>query len=59
MSPLLFALYVCDWGKQIDNSEVGFQLDEKVILGLFFADDMILMSNITTANNFELTVIQN
>ena len=44
MSPLLFALYVADLGEAINKSTHGFKVSEKIISGLFLADDLVLVA---------------
>lgn len=44
LSPILFALYIMDWGNDVNLSGEGFKLGGVVISGLFFADDVILLS---------------
>ncbi len=44
LSPLLFALYISDLGKQLEESGKGYQIHGVTIPGLFFADDMALVA---------------
>ena len=44
LSPCLFALYMVDWGKELEEAEVGFKLGRIVVSALFFADDVVLIS---------------
>ena len=42
MSPILFALYLADLGRVIEEQTWGVKLGTTIINGLFFADDMLL-----------------
>ena len=42
LSPILFALYIADLGRILEESNLGIKINEKVLPGLFFADDMVL-----------------
>ena len=42
LSPCLFALYITEWGKEIEMSTDGFKLGEATVSGLLFADDLVL-----------------
>jgi len=42
LSPILFALYIADLGRKLENSGMGVMLQGKMIPGVFFADDMVL-----------------
>ena len=42
MSPILFALYLADLGRIIEEQTWGVKLGTTVINGLFFADDMLI-----------------
>ena len=44
LSPILFALYVVDWGKALEASGEGVKLGDVTIAALFFADDVVLVS---------------
>ena len=44
LSPCLFALYMVEWGKELESSKVGFRIGAVVISALFFADDVLLIS---------------
>lgn len=44
LSPVLFALYIVDWGKALEASGEGVTVGNVRIGGLFFADDVVLMS---------------
>ena len=50
MSPILFALYIADLGRKLENSGLGVSMGNNVIPGLFFADDMLLWE---TEKNFQ------
>ena len=47
MSPILFAIYLADLGKEIERSKLGIQIgpteNTDVVSGIFFADDMVLI----------------
>ena len=45
LSPILFALYLKSTGDRLLKSEVGIKFDSYKIPALFFADDMILMTD--------------
>jgi len=42
LSPILFALYIADLGKLLQDAGIGVDLQGSIIPGIFFADDMIL-----------------
>ena len=44
LSPCLFALYMVEWGKELEKKNVGFKVGSVVISALFFADDVLLIS---------------
>ena len=44
LSPLLFALYIAGLGVKLQLSKLGIPLGKEVLTGLFFADDLILIS---------------
>ncbi len=44
LSPLLFAIYISDLGKQLEQSGKGYEIDGIQVPGLFFADDMALLA---------------
>jgi hypothetical protein len=44
LSPILFALYVVDWGKAVADSKEGVAIGNLIISVLFFADDVLLIS---------------
>ena len=48
MSPILWALYIADLGREIEQSNLGINIgtndNTKNISGLFFADDMLLFA---------------
>ena len=44
LSPMLFALYVADMGHDLSLSTDGFKLGRAFVSGLFFADDLVLLS---------------
>ncbi len=46
LSPLLFALYIAELGRRVCQPGMGgIQLGDKVIPGMFFADDMMLVGS--------------
>ena len=44
LSPCLFALYMVEWGKELEDKKVGFKVGSVIISALFFADDVLLIS---------------
>ena len=44
LSPLLFALYIAGIGEDLATSGEGFSVGNVVICGMFFADDVLLVS---------------
>ena len=44
LSPMLFALYMADMGHDLSLSSDGFKLGRVCVSGLFFADDLVLLS---------------
>ncbi len=44
MSPILFAIYIAELGRRLQDSSLGVKLDDTSIPGMFFADDMMLQS---------------
>ena len=42
MSPILFALYISDLGRLLEDSGLGINIRNITIPGLFFADDMLI-----------------
>ena len=44
LSPLLFALYIAEMGKEITMSEEGFMVGRVCVSGLLFADDLVLIA---------------
>ena len=44
LSPLLFALYVSGLGVNLQDTGLGIQLGSVILTGIFFADDLILIS---------------
>ena len=42
---MLFALYVVDWGKALENSGEGVEIGSIRVAALFFADDVVLIAN--------------
>ena len=44
LSPCLFALYMVEWGKELEKVKVGVKVGSVVISALFFADDVLLIS---------------
>ena len=45
LSPMLFALYVVDWGKALEESGEGVKVGEITVAALFFADDVVLVAS--------------
>ena len=44
LSPCLFALYMVEWGKELETAKVGFKIGAVVVNALFFADDVLLIA---------------
>ena len=44
LSPLLFALYVAGLGIKLQESCLGIKLGSEILTGIFFADDLVLIS---------------
>ena len=44
LSPLLFSLYMSGLGERLQKTEVGIKLGHITLSGLFFADDLVLIS---------------
>ena len=44
LSPMLFALYIAEMGKDVTMSEEGFMVGRVCISGLLFADDLLLIA---------------
>ena len=44
LSPLLFALYVSGLGVNLQDTGLGIQLGSVILTGIFFADDLVLIS---------------
>jgi hypothetical protein len=44
LSPLLFALYLVEWGRSLEGSSDGFKVGNLIISGLLFADDLVVCS---------------
>ena len=42
LSPMLFALYLTEWGEELENSEEGYKIGNVTISALLFADDLLL-----------------
>ncbi len=45
LSPILFALYIRDLGIQLEQTNKGAKIGKISIPGIFFADDMVLLSD--------------
>ena len=41
-SPILFALYLADWGMKLELSREGFKIGNLIVSGLLFADDLLV-----------------
>ena len=57
LSPLLFALYLKTSGEKLINAGVGIQFMNQKMPALFFADDMVLMTNKSENMNKLLRVL--
>ncbi len=44
LSPLLFAIYISDLGRQLEQAGKGYDFEGMKVPGLFFADDMALLA---------------
>ena len=44
LSPLLFSLYISGLGVKLQESKLGVQMGTETLTGLFFADDLVLIS---------------
>jgi hypothetical protein len=44
LSPILFALYIRDLGRRLEDSGLGLEVGGMKIPGVFFADDIVLMA---------------
>ncbi len=42
LSPILFALYICDLENELVESGLGIQINDIIVGALFFADDIML-----------------
>ena len=42
LSPMLFALYISEWGEELESSEEGYKVGNLVVSALLFADDLLL-----------------
>ena len=45
LSPLLFALYISDLGRDVSTSPLGYTIGDLTVSGLSFADDIVLISD--------------
>ena len=45
MSPMLFAIYVAEWGEALENSGEGIKLGKIWVPALFFAVDVVLIAS--------------
>ena len=50
-SPMLFAIYVVEWGEALEKSGEGMSLGNIKVPALFFADDVVLIA--TTAEGLK------
>ena len=59
MSPILWALYIADLGREIELCNLGINIgidnERKNISGIFFADDMLLFA----ANEYNMKQLLN
>ncbi len=44
LSPLLFALYISELSKKLQESGMGVKMGDLIIAAIFFADDMVIMA---------------
>ena len=44
LSPFLFALYISGLGEVLQDTKLGIELGAEILTGLFFADDLVLIS---------------
>ena len=62
ISPLLFNLFIIDLNSSLDSSQKPLHpalLNDKVITSLFYADDLVLMSQTASGLQNMITVLQN
>ena len=57
LSPLLFALYIAGLGVKLQLSKLGIPLGKEMLTGLFFADDLILISKTAQRGMGQLLVM--
>ena len=43
LSPLLFAIFISDLGKQLNKTKCGIEIQDCIISCIFFADDIVLI----------------
>ena len=58
MSPLLFALYISDLGKELNESDLGVDIHGVCISALFFADDIVLFSPTAKGLKFLIKIVK-
>ena len=58
MSPLLFAIYVSSLGEELNNSGLGVQLGSVVLSAIFFADDIVLITESEAKMNKLLSIVK-
>jgi len=45
LSPILFALYIADLGRELEECGLGAEIDGHIIPGIMFADDIVLFGS--------------
>ena len=58
LSPVLFALYVADMGKDLHESNLGVKMYKICISCLFFADDIVLVARDADGLRVQLGIVQ-
>ena len=59
LSPLLFALYIAGVGKKLTDMEMGPNVGNQVIPGLFFADDIVIVAQSEAELSIKLAILKN
>ena len=44
LSPLLFSIYMMDMGKRLEELGIGYSIENEILPGIFFADDIVIMA---------------
>ena len=48
LSPMLFALYITEWGEELERSEDGYKVGNLIVSALLFTDDLLLCARTPT-----------